>query len=72
MKVSIHDERIKAAANLLLKDSTVKIGNLSERFEKKYNCKVVVFESSLCTDGYVQFLNEKYYNWFLLQFKENK
>lgn len=40
MKVSIHDERIKAAANLLLKDSTVKIGNLSERFEKNITAKL--------------------------------
>lgn len=70
MRIDLHDPRVSEAIELVKQAHNVPFGKEFERiFEEKYHCKIVQDPKDIfCTQGHLDISEEKYQNWFLLQF----
>lgn len=70
MEISIRDKRIKSAIKHLRDaNPTMPVGDLETLFESTYHCKVLHNGlDPFYTQGTISFNDEKYFNFFNLQF----
>lgn len=65
MKISVNDTRVRTAVDHLKKEKRNEVvNNLKAVFEDTYHCRIVGPRDN----SMVEFKEEKYYNWFNLQF----
>jgi hypothetical protein len=66
--IDIHDPRVEKAIELVkLHHTTKNHAEFENVFEEKYHCKIEIDEP-LCNEGRLIISEEKYQNWFLIQF----
>ena len=70
MKINLNDPRVIQAIELVKSNHNVPFGKEFERiFEEQYHCKIVPDPEDLgCTTGWLTISEDKYANWFVLQF----
>lgn len=74
MKIDLKDPRVSQAIEVVKSNHNVPFGREFERiFEEQYHCKIVPDPDDLgCTTGWLIISEDKYANWFVLQFGEGK
>lgn len=70
MRIDLKDPRVNQAIKLVQRDHNVPFGKEFERvFEDHYHCKIIPDPNDLtCTTGWLSISEDKYANWFVLQF----
>jgi len=70
MKINLKDPRVDRAIKLVQDKHNVPFGKEFKRiFEEQYHCKIVPLTGDWsCTQGSLIISEEKYANWFVLQF----
>ena len=70
MKIPISTNNITKAIEAINPNSlNITSEQLAETFEQVYHCKIISDPNDFfCTTGWVEFEDEKYGTWFLLQF----
>jgi hypothetical protein len=75
MIINIKDPRVSQAVALVKNNHNItKIVSteFEQIFESAYHCKIVVDPTDqFCTNGYLDISEEKYANWFVLQFGDS-
>ena len=74
MIINLTDKRVSQAISYVREQHlNVALGAEFEKlFEQKYHCKIVSTDDPWCTTGHLSISEEKYYNWFILQFGDAK
>jgi len=72
MRIDLKDPRVIEAITVVKETHNVPFGREFERiFEEHYHCKIVPDPNDwTCTKGHLDISEEKYANWFILQFGE--
>lgn len=70
MNIDLKDRRVSRAIDLVKNTHNVPFGREFEKiFEEKYHCKIISDpEDMFCINGHLRISEEKYANWFVLQF----
>ena len=70
MKIDLRDPRVEVAFNTLIeKHNEYDSLRFAKLFEDVYHCKVVADQKDIfCTTGWLEIPDERYQNWFVLQF----
>lgn len=73
MKIDLKDSRVSEAIKIVQQTHNVPFGREFEKiFEEHYHCKIVPkLGDWSCTEGSLVISEEKYKNWFVLQFGES-
>ena len=70
MRIDLKDPRVNQAVELVKQTHNVPLGRAFEEiFEQKYHCRIIIDPADFfCTSGHLVISEEKYQNWFILQF----
>lgn len=70
MRINLKDPRVSEAIAMVQKVHNVPYGVEFEKiFEEHYHCKIIADpDDEFCTRGELDISEEKYTNWFILQF----
>lgn len=70
MRIDLKDPRVNQAIKIVQKKHNVPFGPAFERiFEEQYHCTIVPDPRDWsCTTGWLYISEDKYSNWFVLQF----
>ena len=73
MKIDLNDLRVSEAIKVVKETHNVPLGREFEKiFEEHYHCKIIPDPNDwTCTKGHLDISEEKYKNWFILQFGES-
>lgn len=74
MRIDLRDPRVNQAIEIVKQTHNVPFGSKFEKiFEEHYHCRIIADpDDEFCTRGELDISEEKYTNWFILQFGEGK
>ena len=72
MKIKLSDPRVSQAIEVVKKKHNISHETeFTQIFEEQYHCKIVADpDDCFCTQGWLYISEDKYSNWFVLQFGE--